>query len=621
MSLLILIGLLFVLLVLVVGKALRLRPTVSAAIGAGLCGLALLAGAQSSALPLPIGLAGGSGGLQLDGLSTSFLLLAFLVGALAEADPVCLAATCLTMLAGDLVLLATASALTLLALPRAGIGRGMARTRIVAIGCVVGACALLSGLAAASGTLLPESGFSLIRAGLAGGLGQRDGAVLVPLLVALGVAPLLGLWPFDAWHRRLWMNSPAWSPTLATLTGLFLLLRLLLDLAGAAPAAWYGYGLAALALVSALRAAAAALREPGLRGAVARLLAVQNALAVLGIGLCLLARADDLPVLAATALDAVLLLLPVLVLAGLAVSALAAAMEAEAGASLLVRLGGLIQSMPQATRLAALAVAMLAFLPPIGGYPAIWLLLQAMLAVARPGGIATPAAVVLAIAWIAIVLGLAGLGWLRLAAVAALGRPRTPRGAGAQELELRLGRSVAGMLVLPGLVGLLPGVWLRLLRSVGSGLGVGLDADPPPLLMLAAPGGTAVLSPLALGALLLAAVGGCLLIGRRLSLQPERREPAWEGGIAAAPPWLPFGDPLTQIGSVTPRRLLGQWMERAARPGLQRSLLPRRMLRIALQATLSGSAGLRTLLQRRGGELALLLLAALLGLCCWARSS
>ena len=41
----------------------------------------------------------------------------------------------------------------------------------------------------------------------------------------------------------------------------------------------------------------------------------------------------------------------------------------------------------------------------------------------------------------------------------------------------------------------------------------------------------------------------------------RRREPAWSGGFSPPPPWLPFGDPATQIGAVSfaepIRRILG----------------------------------------------------------------
>ncbi len=611
-SLLVLVGLLVVLAGVLAAWASGRRTLVAAGIGAALCALALLAGARGAALPVPIGLAGSGGALQLDGLSALFLLLTFLVAAFADADPPCLAAASLAMLAGDLVLLAMAASLALLALPPSGLGRRLRRVRILSIAGVVGACALLGGLAAPAGALLPATGFSLVRDGIAGGPGHPS-AVLLPVLVAMGVAPLLGLWPFAAWHRRLCETASPWSAVLVSLLGLFLLLRLLPDLAGSVPAGW-GCGLAALALASALPAAVAALRAPTLRGAVARLLAVQNGLAVLGVGLCLLARADDLPgPVAAAALDAVLLLLPTQVLAGLAALTLAAGMEEEAGAGMLARLGGLVQSMPRAAGLAAVAVAMLAFLPPIGGYPALWLLLQSLLAVVRAGGGVMQALVLATLVAVALAVGVSGLAWLRLVAVAGLGRPRTPRGAAAQEIGGRLGRTVGAMLVLPALTGLLPGMWLRLLHPIGAGLAGAPDAGPPPLLHLAAPGDTATLSPLALAALLLAAVFGCLLAERRLAVRPERRAPAWEDGIAPPPPWLPFGDPLTQIGSATLARVAGRQAGLADRSWP--SLVPVHGVRLALAAPDAAGTWLLIALRRHGAALALALLVGLLAFC------
>jgi hypothetical protein len=46
---------------------------------------------------------------------------------------------------------------------------------------------------------------------------------------------------------------------------------------------------------------------------------------------------------------------------------------------------------------------------------------------------------------------------------------------------------------------------------------------------------------------LLAALAGLTLLAvRRLTVPGHRRGPAWACGFAAPPPWLPFGDPVTQ---------------------------------------------------------------------------
>ena len=626
-SLLVLVGLLMVLPSLLLAHVVRRGPGIPAGIGAVLCSLALLTGARPTALPLPFGLAGGNGALQLDALSAVFLLLLFLLAALAEAESLPVIAAAVTMLAGDLVLLAAAGALAVLALPPRLAGRRMDRIRVLAVAGLVGAAALLIGMAAPAGALLPDTGFSLVRDGLAHASIQFNGPCLLLFLVGLGVTPLIGLWPLSAHHRAMCDRAPAWAPVLAALLGLFLLLRLMLDLGRAVPAAGCGYALAALGLASALLAALASLREPTLHGAVARLLVVPNGFAVLGIGVCLLGRAEHLPVLAVAALHAVLLLLPVQALAGPAMLSLVAAMEAEAGASLLARMGGLVQSMPQASRLAAIAVSILVFLPPAGGFPSLGLLLQAILATAGATARARAAAPLPAPVLLAItatvgavaVTALAGLAWLRLTAVAVLGRPRTPRGAAAQEMPLRLGQAVAGMLALPIVAGLLPGMWLRMLRAVGPGFGIGSDGDASPLLFLTAPDGVSTLSPLSLAMLLGAAVAGCLLVGRRVSVRPERRAPAWGDGAAPPPPWLPFGDPLCQPGPVTLRRMLADEAGLADWP--VRPFGAARRMRRVLGTGGAGSAALLLLLRRQGAAMALALLAALLALGGWWRAA
>ncbi len=647
MSLLILIGLALLMLILaasgITALLRRPRPTIPPqlpalalpAAGALLTLAALLDGGILAALPVPLGPVGGSGGIQLDALTGLFLLLGFLVAGFAEASAAtgtrerafrqfCLAALSLTMLSGDVFLLAIGGAATILLLGPGAADSRFGRISLLAAACLAGACALLASLAMRPAALLPDTGFSLLRAGLAGSHAGFGGTVLLPVLTAGAVVPLLGLWPCAGWHRRLCATSPAWTPPLASALGLFLLLRLLVDLAGSAPPAAWGYGLIALGLLSALLAGIAALNGERVRVVVGSLLGLQNALSVTAVGICLLAKADDLPLLATSALDAALLLVSVQLPAGLAALRLAQAMEEEAGAALLGRLGGLVQSMPYATLFVAVAGAMLAFVPPAGGFGGLWLLLQAALSVSRLLGPDLSALSALVVAGIVVAAGLSVLAWLRLAAVAALGRPRTPRGAAAQEIPRRLGRAVAVLLALPLLIGLLPGVWLRLASPIGLTLGVRSDADPAPLLRLVSTGGASSLSPLPLGALLALSIGTCLWASRRLAVQPERREPGWEGGMAPPPPWLPFGDPLTQVGPHTLTRALWSALD-PVRPRLGRGAglagwrpAHRNAVRVRLR---DGGAGLSRLLQARGGVLALVLLGLLLGMFGWWRTA
>ena len=631
LSLLILIGLVLLLAVLAASgvAGLSRRPGAAASrpsssllpmLGAALSLLALLDG-QSSALPVPVGFAGG-GGIQIDQLSALFLLLGFTAAGFTE-TAVQLAArdrgwlrlglsgAVLTMLSGDTFLLALGGILFMAALARGAGGLGTGRSVLFAGAALLGAAALLLGVATPSGVPLADAGFARLR----GVVGQPApvGSVLLPLLGIAASVPLLGIWPCRNWHRRMQALAPAWAPGLASLLGVFLLLRLLLDLPGAEAPAFPGAVLVVIGVAGALDAAIGAVRDGRLRMSVGRLASVPTALMTAAIGFCLLARADDLPILAGSALDALLLLLPMQVLGGTGALALARAMEAEAGAGALERLGGLAQSMPRASLLAGAYAALLGFLLPGGVFAGLWLLFQDALAMGRLGG------------WLAILMPLAVLamllaaalsvaGWLRLASVAVLGRPRTPRGAAALDIPPVLVRAACAVLSLPLLVGLLPGAWLRLLAPLRLALAPDAAGAGLSVFRLAAPGGGAGLSPLPLLVSALLLVWLLRRAGRFLVQRPVRYAPSWEGGAPAPPPWLPFGDLATQVAAATLplalRAALGgdAW---PVRDGGMASWSRREAWRCLVWSR-RASAELSRVLGRRGGVLALALLAVVL---------
>ncbi len=589
-------------------------------LGAALSLLALLDG-QTSALPVPVGFAGG-GGIQIDQLSALFLLLGFVAAGFVETavQPAVhergwlrlgLSGAVLTMLSGDTFLLALGGVLTMTALARSAGGLGTGRPVLFAGAALLGACALLLGVATPSGLLLADAGFARLR----GVVGQPAaiGSVLLPLLTIAASTPLLGIWPCRNWHRRMHALAPAWAPGLASLLGLFLLLRLLLDLPGAGAPAGPGVVLVLIGLAGAVDAAVGALWDSRLRMSVGRLVSVPTALMAAAVGLCLLARADDLPILAGNALDAMLLLLPMQVLGGTGALVLARAMEAEAGAGALGRLGGLAQSMPRASLLAGAYGSLLGFLLPCGVFAGLWLLFQDALAMSRLGGwlaILMPLAVLAML----VAAGLCVAGWLRLASVAVLGRPRTPRGAAALDIPPVLVRAACALLALPLLVGLLPGGWLRLLAPLRLALAADAAGADFPVFRLVAPGGSASLAPLPLLVSVLLLVWLLRRIGGLLLQRLVRYAPSWEGGAPPPPPWLPFGDPATQVGAaalpLALRAALGgeAWAVR----GSGTASLSRRGLRAFLMSLRRASVRLSGVLQRRGGVLALALLAVVL---------
>lgn len=554
------------------------------------CSLLGLGVGRSAGLPIPVGTAGFNGGLALDPLSCLFCLLIFALACFAETSPpssrvaegsrdLAIAASLQTVLAGDSFLLGSGAVLAMLALGACCRGRALTVYAMAAIG-AAGACLLLSQRAAPAGGLPVDPGFAVLRAGAEGaasGVASGSGAALLPILAVIAAIPLLGLWPAQRLFRRQCAFAPVWTPVLGSLLGLFLLVRLLLDLAGPVPSVWWGAALMVLGIGSAVRAGIAGLAQDRPGAAIGGVVALQNGLAVGGIGLCLLAKADDLPLLAGAAFDAVLLFLPVLSLAGLAALGLARLMEQEAGSGPAKRLGGLAMSMPAACLLMTLPLGLLGFVAPAGGFAAAWLLLQCALSVPLPSIAGVAVVTGLLVTGIAVAASLGSAGLIRLAWVVALGRPRTPRGAAATDIGPESARRHGALLALPVLISLLPGLWL------------GFQDEPAhPLFWLLAPGGTALLAPLPILLAILLAVLSSVVVVRRLAVRGERREPAWEGGAPPPPPWLPFGDPATQIAPSSLAIALRQALLRRDGAGPGRAWVARPTMQAHLRTALLG---------------------------------
>ena len=159
---------------------------------------------------------------------------------------------------------------------------------------------------------------------------------------------------------------------------------------------------------------------------------------------------------------------------------------------------------------------------------------------------------------------------VRVAGVALLGRPRSPRAVAAEDVSGAEAAALIGLAVLGVLAGLFPGPLLMLLgdavqRVAGSGMEDGAGwftlstgADQPGY---SAPGIALLLG--------VAGVGGALAV-RPWAAGGVHRAPRWDGGLGPPPPWLPFGDPSTQGGTapllVLPSARLGAaWQDGAAR--------------------------------------------------------
>ena len=507
---------------------------------AGLCLLAWVLGLAMVAAGGQSQLLGGS--LAVDPLTAFFVLLPAFAGFAAAcgqldqpappALPGLLAAALLVILAGD--------------------------ARVVVLGAAAFALAC-SGwqprLPALAGVFLLATAFAVLSTGAGATFalmrgappeGVRAAAVLV--LTLLGLAPLVGWAP---WHRPFLALGTSGLPLAAIgpAVGLYVAIRVLADLCGPATPGWWGLPLLLVGAASAGCGVVAAVRAPVFGGVLAGFAVQHGGWMLAGLGVAAIARnADVLPLSTLALGSAMLHALNQTVFASLA-AASADAAATGAGSQTLDRLGGLASRMP------VVAVGMLvaglsrAVLPPGAGCASGWMLLQALFAVPRTGGLSMQLAAAAAIAALGLSAGFGAVAAIRLGGVAFLGRPRTPRAAAADPAGPARRGTILGLAGLCGVLGLFPGAALRLtgaaqhwvtsagLDGQGDWAGVRTQIDSPGYMPL--------------GLVLLVAVGlGVIAILARSGMLPgPQAAPPWEDGFAAPPAWMPFGDPTTQVSA------------------------------------------------------------------------
>ena len=574
-------------------------------LGAALALVALLAGMAPTTLELPIGLPGSGILLALDGLSALFLLLLFVPGAAcaaaAMADdgpaaplvPMLLGTLAATLLAADgfsvtLAFEATGLATACLVLGGGEGARGAAP--LLGGGVAAGLC-----LIAAMALLAPLQswGLDLSFAGMRARPPEGFRATAVLVLMLLGAGGAAGLAPLHRWVAP--AQAAVSGPVGALLSGagsklgLYLLLRVLFDLAGPAQPGWWGGVLVAVGAAGAVLGAARAVRAEDIRTISGAWAVSQAGFAAIGFGLALAARAADLAPLAALALGAALLAVLAHGLGGTLLALALGAAEAGGGTRRLDRLGGLLRPMPLTCLAALVGAAGLAALPPAVGFAAAWTLFQALIGAARAGGLGWQALVTLATLGMATSISLGAVAAVRLVGVAFLGRPRTPRAAAAAEVALPARAAMLGLATLTLLAGVLPGLALGL-AAPALRLLAGMDmADRAGLLGIVPQPGAAGLAAAAVAVLLVALTVATLRLLRVRAGIGQRGGPAWEGGAAPPPPWLPFGDAATQIGPTGFAEPLGSVLAMAQ----PRPLRLRPFLRAWYRATAWADAALR----------------------------
>jgi formate hydrogenlyase subunit 3/multisubunit Na+/H+ antiporter MnhD subunit len=576
------------------------------AVGALLALASLIAGGAPAAVTIPLGLPGGaivSGGmvLSLDALSAAFLLILFVSAGFcavyaiemhAEEDlralpgfPLFVAGMALTLIAGDgftlvfgFELMSLFSWLMVLARHEDVSSReaGLFYVGMALMGafCLVPALALLA--PHAQGVFDPR--FAAMRAFPPEG--WRGAFVLA--LVLIGAGSKAGLAPLHPWLPLAHPAAPSHISALMsgamTKVAIYVIVRLLFDICGAAQPLWWGIPLMVMGAASAVLGGLRATAESDIKAVLACSTVENVGLVAIGIGVAMAARGADLPALAALALSAALLhalnhsVFKTLLFLG------AGNVAHGAGTRAMARLGGLVHRMPVTTGAMLVGAAALAGLPAFAGFAGEWLLFQSVLAAPRMGDLALQTMFTVLAAVIALSAALAGAASVRLIGMVFLGRPRTPRTAVADEAG-PLGRGVMiGLAGLAGLLGLLPGPVLLLLDPALRGLTGAVMAGRAGWFAISpsqeAPGYAAP----AIALLLVLAALGAVLALRRFAVRGRARGSVWANGFATPPAWLPFGDPVTQYGGASfsepLQRTLGRALLRGGDPALTWLMTP-----------------------------------------------
>ena len=515
--------------------------------------------AAPATLSLPFGPPWGVMRLALDPLSAWFLLILGLCGVAASTFafghvkgpeaarrlvpyPLFLAGMALTLLAADgftLVLgfeLMSFASWVLVAHEHENAENRRAARLYLGFAALGGAALILCfGLLAAGASA--GAGFAALRAAPPDGL--RAFAILV--LALIGAGSKAGLVPLHVWlplaHPAAPSHVSALMSAAMTKVALYVLARVIFDLAGPAQPLFWGAVLMALGIASAIMGALRAAMEEDTKTLLACSTIENIGLITLGLGLALAFRAADLGALAAVAAGAALLhalnhaMFKTLLFLG------AGEVLHGAASRRMDRLGGLIHAMPWTAGLVLLGAAAAAALPPLSGFASEWLLLQALIAAWRVGDLAFQ------------------IGAAAATALAALA-------AGATELSGVARAALILPAVLTVIFGLTPGFLLELaapaLRLL-TGAGAGLSALGGVTVTVSE--GGAGYAPMIVFVLLLLLGGGVLWFARRQA-PGIVRGPAWDCGFIAPPHHLPFGDPATQVsaaGMAQPlRRMLGK---------------------------------------------------------------
>jgi hydrogenase-4 component B len=283
----------------------------------------------------------------------------------------------------------------------------------------------------------------------------------IALLALVGMGTKAGVIPLHVWLPRTHPLAPA--PISALMSGVMIkvalygLVRVLVEWIGTPPA-WLGVVVLAIGSISAVGGVLYALFQHDLKSLLA-LHSIENVgIIVLGIGACLLLRAQGSEDWAAFALAAALLhtlnhaLFKGLLFLG------AGSFERAVGSLELDRLGGLLRQMPWTGGAFLVGAMAIAGLPPLNGFVSEWLTLQALLHVPAYGSVGQGVAGALALAALAATAALAVFCFVKVVGLVLLGPSRRPQAAAVTEAPAVMRAGMIALALACVALGVAPGV-------------------------------------------------------------------------------------------------------------------------------------------------------------------
>lgn len=460
--------------------------------------LYLLGAGQPIGMVLPLGLPWLQAHLRLDSLSAYFLLIVNLIGGLAAVYglgygrheeepervlpffPVFLAGMNLVPLADDaFVFLVAWEAMSLASWLLVLTSHRRPETRHAAYVYLMMAAFGTAALLLAFGTMAGSVGdysFAAIREReLTPGL-----AALVLLFLILGAGSKAGAVPLHAWlplaHPAAPSHVSALMSGVMTKVAIYAIIRVLFDLVHQAQW-WWGAALLALGAITALLGVLYALMQHDLKTLLAYHTVENIGIIIIGIGLALAFKANDMETFAGLALGAALLhVLNHAVFKSLLFFGAGAVLIAT-GERDMEHLGGLIHRMPYTALAFLVGCAAISALPPLNGFVSEWMTFQAILAGPQLPQWELKFIVPVTGVMLALSAALAAACFVKAFGVTFLGRPRTRPAVEAREVGPTVYGPMLVLAALCALIGALPAGALVLVNPAVS-FATGATAAP-----------------------------------------------------------------------------------------------------------------------------------------------